>query len=87
MIDNFEEHFSDIAGFLQEGTNETKEEFHDEIERHLRENMVFLDIYYEDLKYTLVEESRSDYEVDLISDMGGTFGLWLGMSLWSIVEF
>ena len=86
MIDNFEEHFSDIAGFLQEGTNETKEEFHDNIERHLRENMVYLDIYYEDLKFTLVEESRSDYEVDLISDMGGTFGLWLGMSLWTIVE-
>ena len=33
-----------------------------------------------------MEESRSDYEVDLISDMGGTFGLWLGMSLWTVVE-
>ena len=86
MIDYFEEHFTEIAHFLQEGTNETAEQFHDNIERHLRENLVYLDIYYEDLKYTLVEESRSDYEVDLLSDMGGTFGLWLGMSLWSLVE-
>ena len=86
LTDNFESHFTKIASFLKEGTNETDAEFHDNIERHLRENLALIDIYYEDIKYTEVEETQNDNVASLMSDMGGTFGLWLGMSLLTIVE-
>ncbi|KAK3790663.1 hypothetical protein RRG08_048787 [Elysia crispata] len=55
-------------------------------EYQLREEFVKLVIYYEDLNYEELTES-ADYELDqFLSDVGGTIGLWIGLSLLSLFE-
>lgn len=45
-----------------------------------------MEIFFEDLKFTEVIESKADEMSSLISDLGGQLGLWLGMSIMTIVE-
>ncbi|CAF0860551.1 unnamed protein product [Brachionus calyciflorus] len=54
---------------------------------HLRENTLALNIYYETLKQTEIEEYESMSIQILISTIGGTLGLFLGISLLSFFEF
>ena len=42
--------------------------------------------YYEELKYTLSVQRPKMELFDLISNVGGTFGLFLGMGLMSFIE-
>ncbi|CAL1540637.1 unnamed protein product [Lymnaea stagnalis] len=52
----------------------------------LVENFIKLNIYYKDLNYELLKESP-DYEmVNLWSDIGGTIGLWIGLSVLGVCE-
>ena len=53
---------------------------------HLEQNLVFLDIYYDDTRYDKVSEAQADDGPSLISDIGGQLGLWLGCSILTIVE-
>ncbi|ESO89679.1 hypothetical protein LOTGIDRAFT_218777 [Lottia gigantea] len=51
-----------------------------------RQNFIKLNIYYEDLNYENITEEE-DYETaQFISDVGGTVGLWIGLSILSIFE-
>ena len=43
-------------------------------------------VFYEDLKYTLIEQNPKMQTFDLISNVGGLFGLFLGMGLLSFIE-
>ncbi len=43
-------------------------------------------VYYENLQYTLIEQVVSNELFNLISEVGGIFGLFLGMGLMSFVE-
>ena len=43
-------------------------------------------IYFDDLSYTLVSESPKTELVDMIANVGGLLGLFMGMSLLSFVE-
>ena len=43
-------------------------------------------VYYENLQYTLIEQDPSTELFNLISDVGGIFGLFLGMGLMSFFE-
>jgi hypothetical protein len=43
-------------------------------------------VYYEDLKYTLIEQNPRIELFGLISNVGGTLGLFLGFSFISILE-
>ena len=52
----------------------------------LKRNLLGLNIYFKDLKKVKVVESEADKMPSLIADLGGTFGLWLGMSIVTIVE-
>ena len=45
-----------------------------------------IDIYFDDLKYTKIEETKSDLPASLVSDVGGQLGLWLGCSVLTLVE-
>ena len=47
-------------------------------------NVVKLNINYRDLQYTLVEESQKTTWLDLISNIGGTLGLFTGFSFLSL---
>ncbi|KAK7508282.1 hypothetical protein BaRGS_00000521, partial [Batillaria attramentaria] len=52
----------------------------------LSQNFVKLNIFYEDLNYENITE-KPDYEdAQFISDVGGTLGLWIGLSVLSIFE-
>ena len=46
-----------------------------------------LKIYYRELKYLLISQQAKMELVDLISEIGGLFGLCLGASFLSFVEF
>lgn len=52
----------------------------------LKKQILSLNIYYEDLKYTIVSDSIKTSPLDFVSALGGTLGLFLGMSFLSLVE-
>ena len=45
---------------------------------YLEKNMLALEIYWKNLEYTLIEESPTTTDLDLISNIGGLLGLFLG---------
>lgn len=59
-------------------TNVTRDE--------LKANVLFLSIFYTDLSYKNVYEAEKMDIFDLVSNVGGTLGLFLGMSFLSFVE-
>ena len=52
----------------------------------LASNLVSIDVYYEKLAYTLIEEEPKITLEDLIGALGGHLHLFLGMSLMSFLE-
>ena len=52
----------------------------------IADDIVKLNIYYESLTYTLTEESVSINLVSMFSSIGGFMGMFLGMSIMTLVE-
>lgn len=52
----------------------------------LKEHMLELSVFYGELGYEKYEESPKMGPVDIVSSIGGTLGLFLGMSFLSFVE-
>ena len=52
----------------------------------LKKSVLAVNVYYDDLKYTVIEESPSTELITLIAGMGGTLGLFIGVSFLSFVE-
>jgi hypothetical protein len=52
----------------------------------LKESILKLNINYQELQYTLVKESQKTTWLDLLSNVGGTLGLFTGFSFLSLVE-
>lgn len=52
----------------------------------LKRNVLELSVFYGDLGYDRYSESAKMNVVDLISGIGGTLGLFLGMSFLSLIE-
>lgn len=52
----------------------------------LKRTILDVYLYYEDLSYTEITQIPKMSVTNLISDIGGTFGLFLGLSLLSLVE-
>jgi len=55
-------------------------------EINARESVVQLNIYYNSLSYTISTESPQMNFVNLLADIGGNLGLFLGISIFSICE-
>ena len=49
-------------------------------------NTLALNIYFNDLEFTQVEESEINDIVDLVANIGGTVGVLVGMSIFSFAE-
>ena len=54
--------------------------------RTVKEGLVKLNIYYDSLTYTEMTESVSMNAVSLLSSIGGFMGMFLGMSIMTLVE-
>lgn len=52
----------------------------------LKNNLLAVDIYYSDMKYTSIEEIEKTSFLDLVAGVGGTLGLFIGMSFLSFFE-
>uniref|UniRef100_A0A8D1VV70 Acid sensing ion channel subunit 3 n=1 Tax=Sus scrofa TaxID=9823 RepID=A0A8D1VV70_PIG len=59
---------------------------HNRSEAYIEENVLVLDIFFEALNYETVEQKKA-YEVsELLGDIGGQMGLFIGASLLTILE-
>ena len=52
----------------------------------IKRNVLALNIFYSDLEYTLIAESLQNDIVDAIANIGGTIGIFIGISLLSLAE-
>lgn len=52
----------------------------------LRSNVLKLNIFYEELNFEFIREERSYELANFVSDLGGSLGLWIGMSVLSFAE-
>ncbi|XP_077865926.1 uncharacterized protein LOC102805083 [Saccoglossus kowalevskii] len=52
-----------------------------------REDLVRLEVYFEDLNIQLVSEEEAYPVSQLLSDTGGSLGLWVGLSFITVIEF
>ncbi|XP_072255100.1 epithelial sodium channel subunit alpha-like [Pyxicephalus adspersus] len=55
--------------------------------QNIRDNVVKLVVYYQQLNYEFIEEVPSMQLVDLFSSIGGLVGLWIGVSVCTVAEF
>ncbi|KAL9982892.1 hypothetical protein ACROYT_G005003 [Oculina patagonica] len=54
---------------------------------YIDDNIVSLDIYFQDMSYDEIEQTPVFEPWTLIANLGGNFGLFLGMSILTILEF
>ena len=52
----------------------------------IRKNYYYLNIYYSDLKYTNISEKPMSSIFDIVSNIGGILGLFIGISFLSFAE-
>jgi hypothetical protein len=52
----------------------------------LREHLLAVNVYYTDMQYTSIEEVEKLEFIDLVAGIGGTMGLFLGVSFLSFFE-
>ena len=52
----------------------------------VRTSVLSVNVYYKDLSYTVIGQQAKTEIVDLISNVGGNLGVFIGMSLLSLVE-
>jgi hypothetical protein len=53
----------------------------------LKQNVARVQIFYNELKETFISEEIKTKIFDLVSNIGGTLGLFLGLSFLSLIEF
>ncbi|KAI1727475.1 amiloride-sensitive sodium channel domain-containing protein [Ditylenchus destructor] len=51
-----------------------------------RKNAAMIQVFYEELNYETLIESPAYTFLSLLADLGGVFGLWIGISVVSVVE-
>ena len=60
--------------------------YHGMLDQITKNNSLVLNIFYDSLSYTRIDEIQKTRPIDLISNIGGTLGLFLGISVLSIGE-
>ena len=72
--------------FKDGGYNDNDIKFEFKTYENVSKNFYSIYVYYEDLKYTLITQKPLCEIFDLVSNIGGLFGLFLGMGLLSFIE-
>ncbi|CAL1540639.1 unnamed protein product [Lymnaea stagnalis] len=73
-----------VASLMVESMRTTKKDL--AVSTDVQEDFIKLNIYFEELNFEELEE-QIDYEfTQLMSDVGGTIGLWIGLSILSMFE-
>jgi hypothetical protein len=49
-------------------------------------NFVYLKVYFSAMKYTEIRQTPKTNVIDLISNLGGALGIFLGISVFSLIE-
>ncbi|XP_035681575.1 acid-sensing ion channel 5-like [Branchiostoma floridae] len=62
-------------------------EFLNMTEQEIKDNIVLLDVYYQQLNLQTVQQRRAISTNALLGDLGGQLGLFLGASVITIIEF
>ena len=52
----------------------------------INKNVAIIYVYYKNLKYTIISQEPKTETFNLISSIGGTLGLFLGVSFLSFIE-
>ena len=63
-----------------------KDKLGNESYEEVKSKSVELNVYYSELGYTLITQTPKTSVIDLLSSIGGTLGLYIGISLLSFVE-
>jgi hypothetical protein len=80
-------HLSKVNGLLNNPIIKSKYENISNITvNQLRESVVSVAIYYDDLSYTVISKKPAMILLDLISAIGGIMGIFLGISFLSFLE-
>ena len=80
-------HLSKVKGLLDNPIIKSKyENISNVTVNQLRESVVSVAIYYDDLSYTVVSKEPKMNLLDLISAIGGIMGIFLGISFLSFLE-
>ncbi|RNA05708.1 acid-sensing ion channel 4 [Brachionus plicatilis] len=58
----------------------------DSADRKIKDELLIINIFYDELEYTLISEGESFKIISLISNLGGIAGLFLGASFLSVLE-
>ncbi|XP_035682884.1 acid-sensing ion channel 5-like [Branchiostoma floridae] len=75
------------GGWPSSSTKEFYTEYFNMTEEQLKDNIVLLDIYYQQLNLQTVQQRRAISTNALLGDLGGQLGLFLGASVITIIEF
>ncbi|XP_067677916.1 amiloride-sensitive sodium channel subunit gamma-like [Haliotis asinina] len=76
-----------LVQYLCNIKNETEcERFEKMAPRELIRNFMKINIYFEDLNFENITETPAYEDVQFYSDIGGTVGLWVGLSVLSLAE-
>ncbi|XP_046372478.2 degenerin del-1-like isoform X2 [Haliotis rufescens] len=76
-----------LVQYLCNNKNETEcERFEKMSYRDLSRNFMKVNIFFDDLNYENITEIPSYEDVQFYSDIGGTVGLWVGLSVLSLAE-
>ena len=85
-VNGYGNHETDYTDAMKHIYNNTKNIAYNLGENSFINRVVHIFMYYEELKYTEVSEIPKMTLGDLISSIGGTLGLFLGVSLLSFIE-
>nr|XP_006813343.1 PREDICTED: degenerin mec-10-like [Saccoglossus kowalevskii] len=81
-----EQYKSALTEELFKFSDDVKQKLNDN-NNFISENMVKIDIYYNELNYEYIQEQIAYDNGDVVSDLGGQVGLWLGVSVITCCEF
>ncbi|XP_072050209.1 acid-sensing ion channel 1A-like [Amphiura filiformis] len=74
---------------VQNGIREMSDHLKKSVENDtsfVEKNVVKINVYYDELTYDFIYHTETYGKYDLLSDLGGNVGLWIGISVLTIVE-